>query len=349
MRRVKLKKNGFSLIELMVSVAIGSGALYVLGRAMNQLNAGSKKIDAISGINDLKSIVWGFTSCQTTFASRPGRPACSDPGTYIDVFGRPDAANPAGRPIIKAGGSKYGEWTVRALCTSSGLDIRASMILKDFESETNALTDWRNTSSPSTEDSKKYTKDYARDSANSRYSWDHPLTKISTPGLLGLCNEYFSTTANTVIGCNPGEYLKEINLIDGTFLCNNIPKCSSPEALKFGDNPLSGKKELFCSAELYNQITTDINNYKNSKIGPFDSYANDTINNLQAKSQLIYNTLFQVFNPANDFILSKNTRDECAQIETMKCPSGWIMTSYEFRYDTGSSQTCSLNCRKVAP
>ena len=159
MRQIKHKKNGFTLVELLVSVAIGGGALYFLGKSMNQLNAGSKKIDAVSGISDIKDAVLGYTSCENTFASHPSRPACSNPGTYIDILGEASPGFPAGKPIIESGGSKFGDWTVRALCTRDGVDIRASMILDEFISESTTLMNWRGASRPSARDLKKFRKE----------------------------------------------------------------------------------------------------------------------------------------------------------------------------------------------
>ena len=349
MRRKKSKKNGFSLIELLVSIALGSGALFILGRSLNMLNAGSKKTDAISEINDIKSSVLGMTSCETTFKNVTARPACSNPGSYIDILGKPATGFPNGRPIISANGSRYGSWTVRALCTSSGLDIRAAMILKPFSGETNTLTDWSSLSAPSAENSVKYVKDHARDSSNSRYSWDHPLAKITNPDTLGLCNEFFSTTANTDIGCSDRQYLKQVNLNDGSFECSeDIPSCSPPFALKLFKID-DQNYNLGCSDELYNKIVSDISGHLPGAYGEVTTYANNTGTDLNTKADRIKNTLNDVFNPANDYVVSGDSRRKCRSLSDMQCQNGWVMTSYEFRYDTGFSQSCSMNCRKIAP
>lgn len=341
MKLIFQKKGGFTLIELLIASAVGGTALYIIGSSLNSLRAGSQKIETVSNINDFKSIVTGLISCQRTFASLPSRPPCSDPGIYIDIIGRPEPGFPGGKPIISASGSKYGEWTLRALCSSEGIDIRGTKIREKFLAEKNGLTDWRGLTSPSAPD--KYVRDRLRDGVENVYSWAHPLAKISSPGPLGLCNEIFSAPVVSNDGCEPGEYIKEINLITGTKVCKAIPACAPPTALAFNGS------DLYCSDQLFNSIQNQITNNRNSQIDPINTHVSNTLTNLNNQATTVYNTLFQVFNPANDIVVEADSRDECKKKSTMRCPSGWIMTSYEFRYDTSGSQKCSMNCRKISP
>jgi prepilin-type N-terminal cleavage/methylation domain-containing protein len=339
--KLKIKKDGgFTLIELLIAAAVGSTALYFVGSSLNMLRAGSQKIESVSNINDFKSIVTGLISCQRTFASLPARPPCSGSGMYIDIIGRPEPGFPGGKPIIDASGSQYGGWTLRALCTSKGIDIRGAKIREEYLGEKKKLTDWRGSSSPSKPD--KYVSDHLLGGAENVYSWAHPLAKISSPGPLGLCSEIFSAPAVSNDGCEPGQYLKEINLITGTKVCKDIPACSPPTALAFNGS------DLYCSDQLFNSIQNQITTNRNSQIGPMNKYVSKTLTDLNNQATKVYNTLFQVFNPANDIVLERNTKAGCKDND-MRCPNGWVMTSYEFRYDTSYSQICSMNCREIAP
>lgn len=336
MNHRKYRKNGFTLVELLLGAAIGTVAMLVAGTSMNMLNASSSKVSLISDINDIKVAVVSSMSCSQTFASMPSRPPCPPGGVYIDI-----KSSPFGKTLIKSSGSKIGSWTVRALCTSEGLDIRAANILPQYEAQTNTLSDWRTLSQPTNPEF--YKKDHSRGRSSSTLSWSHPLAKISSPGSLGLCSEYFATTLKNQ-PCPSGSFVKSVDFDSNEVICQEAKECGlSGETLKF----VNGK--MVCSKDLYNLIKIEFEKYLENRKKELATISENKTDNLKVQIEKLEEIPASLFNPKNDYVQYGFSNQDCRKLSLMKCKDRYVMTSYEFRYDTTYSQKCSMNCRKIAP
>lgn len=333
LQKIRESRDGFTLVEILVAAAIGGIAILILGSSMNLIDAGAKKVDQIAEISELKSMVVGSISCKETFANLPSRPPCSASGQYIDIKGK------TGKILIENTGSKMGQWTVRALCTADGIDIRGSIIIDKFAAQSRQLSDWRGQKKPA--DPKKYKQDRSLPGTDQVLSWANPLTSIAKPGPIGLCSDFFASQQKRP-ECGADQYLKSVNLKANTIECRDLPKCTLPDTLKFNG------KDFVCTPALSNKITTEITNYRNQQIGPLDTIANNNLNMLVNKKDELNNKIKEVFNPKNDKVKFGYTDSECRKA-SFRCDDGWVMTSYEYRYGTPSSQKCSMNCRKIRP
>lgn len=332
--------NGYTLIELLVSAAIGAGILFAIGNSLNMLNANSKKLEIFSELNEAKSMVIGSISCKQTFASLPGRPPCSGAGRYIDILGAPTSSFPTGRVLVSSTGTKFGSWTIRALCTASGITIRGANILPDYESRSDELSDWRGRTVPANPEF--YKKDHSVPGATNTFSWAHPLSEISRAGPSGLCTDFFSRRL-VHSGCPAGYYLKAVNFDTNEVTCLPTQNCLPPLALKFDGT------SFVCSNDLNNRITSESNTYIQRKKDEIQTFVNDKVNFLVSQKDILVTLPAQTFNPANDYVVGGSNDRECKSLSRMRCRSGFVMTSYEMRYGFSGYDGCSMNCRQVGP
>jgi hypothetical protein len=326
--------KGFTVVEVLTSAAIGVVVLMILGKSLNMLNANSKKLEAFSELNLAKSMILGEISCQRTFASLPARPPCSGAGRYIDIL------NDTGRVLVGSGGTKFGSWTIRALCAPNGISIRGSNILPAHESRTDELTDWRGRSTPANPE--LYKKDHAVPGSTNTFSWAHPLSEISRAGPSGLCTEYFSRRINHA-GCPAGYYLKDVNFDTNDVTCVPTQNCIPPLALKFDGT------SFVCSNDLNNRITGESETYLQRRKAEIQTFFDDKVAELIRERDILVNLPSQTFNPANDYRVEGSNDRECKSLGRMRCRSGFVMTSYEMRYGFSGYDGCSMNCRQVGP
>lgn len=123
-------------------------------------------------------------SCEQTF---PGNavPACVAKGDYVDIKSR------SGGTIIAASGTVVGDTTVRARCTSTGLDIRIAKI-------NSTETDSRNFNANNDA--------WFRREPVSKLplGWTHPQSSLFASTLTAPCARKFITTPSS--GCGNNEY-----------------------------------------------------------------------------------------------------------------------------------------------
>lgn len=121
------KQSGFGLLEVVVASAIGMIVMFALQSSITTLSKSSKRAESNTDLTGVKLSILSGISCDKTFAGMNSINPCSTPG-YINLL----AAN--GKVIVSKNGTKLGNWTVRAYC-SSDLDVRTFYMLPSATSE----------------------------------------------------------------------------------------------------------------------------------------------------------------------------------------------------------------------
>lgn len=110
--------KGLTLVEVIIAMTISVMGSYFLVSLLNVLMKGQKSTEMRLDSALLKAALDRAMSCDQTLAGITSLSDCD--GQYIVV------KDGRGNPLIADVGSSFGEWFVRAKCTTTGLDIRAA-------------------------------------------------------------------------------------------------------------------------------------------------------------------------------------------------------------------------------
>ena len=108
-----LSRGGFSFVEVILGVGILSVLTMISADLIsNNLNAFTS-IQKKGDVEAIRRTILNRISCTTTVERTGGRASCD--GSLIDVYDN------FGSVFIKKDGTKFGDWTLRGLCSSNGL------------------------------------------------------------------------------------------------------------------------------------------------------------------------------------------------------------------------------------
>lgn len=339
-QEISEKNHGFTVVEVLLGAVLAGVLALIVSGGFDILNSGSRRAELSSDANDLKALIIGSVDCKTTFQGISIPSTCTSVGEFVDIKTAPNPSFPGGKILISGAGTDFGKTTVRALCTSQGLDIRGAQILPAFQSERAALTDWRNLSIPANPE--RYKKDVTFDDPSKTFSWAHPQLRITRPGSTGLCSKFFATPVATA-PCPNGSFVHSVNFDTNQLSCRPIPTCTPPRTLNFNGTG------FVCSLNLYTQLRDEFVSLANANTPDYSNWINTSGTSYSNQVSAINNLFNATLNPANDYQIIKYSNSDCRRLADMKCASGYVMTRYEFRYDTSYSQKCSINCSKLSP
>lgn len=206
------RQRGIGLAETLV--AAGVGALVIGGTVIGLKNSSNSQRKTESSIDRaiLAMDLSRGLDCTSTMTGRTmGNPCPTN--AWIDL----KAAN--GKVLVKADGTtKRGQWNIRALCSSTGLDIRVAKLTSAGAANSSALEFSASTSSW-----------FVRDEVNTKleYSWKHPKAQLQPQ-----CQYWFGGTPTTG-SCGDNQIVKNVDLAAGTVECANVPNCTGDNALRW--------------------------------------------------------------------------------------------------------------------
>jgi hypothetical protein len=344
MKQQKKNSPGFTLPELLFSAALNTIALLVIGQGIVLLKASSKRLDLLAELTSTKVDILTALSCKQTFASQTSRPPCGAE-QYIDVRSAPSLGFPSGKVLVASNGTKIGAWTFRAKCTNWGVEIRGAAIRPEFQSEQTSLTTFTAGGKP---DPSKYRLDNTSSAGINAFSWAHPLAIVSESRentnikktQNGLCTEYFRPKI-VYNKCPSGSYLKNLDFDSNEITCGSSQQCLFPQTLKF-----DGTK-FVCTQELVDRVRAEANMYLQNRKTTVSNQYNSQVNYIKNEINRLIQIPATLFNSADDYVVGGSSKSACKKNETVRCKSGWVMISYEFRYDDDMMDKCSATCRRL--
>ena len=328
-------RSGFSVLEILVALAIGLAGLVAFTGAITSANKLTKKSLSAVDIASIKRNVYAAVNCEATFRGLTQGSPCSGSARYIDLL------SSEGKVVVSSTGSSSGNFVVRAYCSdgaNGGLDVRIVKLKPDYISNTQDIS-WIGLSSPA--NPSHYMPDESRSSVLS-YDWKHPRSILSTPGPGGLCSANFQN--NTSAGsCQPNEYVQQINFDTREVKCLPIPTCNDTQSLEFSD---SG---FYCSSDRYTNMVTYMNQYADDNINATRDGINFYKNQANTYMDTVYNRFSKLGTWENGTTTSVggSNDDQCSKLARGTCPDGYFMYGYEARQQGNGG--CRSSCVKIAP
>jgi hypothetical protein len=180
------------------------------------------------------------------------------------------------------------------------------------------------------------------------FSWDHPVAIVSesravgnsNPTQHGLCTEYFRPKI-VYNKCPSGSYLKNLDFDSNEISCEPIQQCLFPQTLKFDGN------KFVCTQELVVRVREEANMYLQNRKTNVSNQYNNQVNYINSEINRLKEIPATLFNSADDYVVGGSSKSECKKNETVRCKSGWVMISYQFRYDDEAMKDCSATCRRL--
>lgn len=201
----KKREDGFSLIEVLVTIAILSIGAVALTRWQVTGMKANKSASLRQDIMDVKRTITNSLSCGKTFES----------------FGatRPIACNVAVTLKDKNGNSltndgKIGAWTIEASCENIGSPAVNGLSI--YATQPGKIDPLRNIT----------------------LDRNHPVAMLFSPEVR-LCKDFFEVSPTPAGQCSgPGEYVKSVDFNTKTAVCGTIQTCNSGERLTFNGSNL---------------------------------------------------------------------------------------------------------------
>jgi hypothetical protein len=218
--KIRGAQSGFGIAEVLVGSMVATVLLLGISKIAGQNFKSARKLNASAELRGLKSKLADQMDCRRTL-SPVGAPCAA--GTYVDLL------EGDGSILVSSGGTAFGRWTIRALCTSTGLDIRAAALTPLGSGQIQAREfgasnpDW-----------------FLRDevAGNLSYDWSHGKSRLHAPTSSGLCASMFSG-ASSVMECGTNEFVAGVNFAAKSLRCQPIPQCSVNEALSWNGTGFS--------------------------------------------------------------------------------------------------------------
>lgn len=204
-------ERGFGLAEIIIIGAVGTVLLAGLIAGLNFMTKSVRKLNTSLDVAAVRTRIMEDVSCEQTFGTG-ATPPCAD-GSFVPLKNR------AGNTIVGPNGTMIGDLTVLALCTSSGLDIRAAALTASAP----AAARWFSTTPPSVAPNPNW---FRADEVNNRlpYNWYHPRAKLFAGSSSSPCSSLWNAPGSKVCPAS-NQAVVGINA-DGTLACKTLTtKC----------------------------------------------------------------------------------------------------------------------------
>jgi len=171
------KSHGFGIIECIVAASVGMIIIMAISSVMSGVNSSIRKLESITDLLIIKSMVADATNCSQTLAASP---TCTTLGGYVAL------RNASGNVAVTLNGTQIGRFLVRAHCdVGGGIDVRAAKLTQAGMLAPSALDFSATDASWFQKDEKDKTL---------LYNWLHPKGRIlsNMPGNdMRLCKPFF--------------------------------------------------------------------------------------------------------------------------------------------------------------
>ncbi len=352
---------GFGLPEVLVAVALATVVGAGISAQMQNFSSAARKISSSSDVSSIGAQLARSVSCERTFAGgTPGNPCAAN--SFIDL------RNDGNTLVLAAGGSMFGQWTIRARCNvaQQSIEVRAAR-----RTQGAPIVDFP--VSGGLYNPAHYVADELGGVNRNvpgrqlRYDWEHPKSLLIPLGPGGLCSDWFAApTSPTAQLCAPGSILVGFDGQRRTATCQPFANCSGDNAPKYRngqwvceqaettatlqtviDNrivavqtqPAINIANQRINALVPGMISTRVTNNNNNFVFPRDTTA---LNNAKNFTQNKFN--YMASNP--NITYTESNDSDCAHWGRMSCPTGWYTMGFEFRMPS-SGNNCRIMCRRI--
>jgi type II secretory pathway pseudopilin PulG len=356
---------GFTLMEVMLAAGLASVvALGVAKMTGDMLKADKKNASML--VNSTMGIqIQSMVSCARTFLGQPQGNPCAN-GSFIDLL------NSEGRPVVRQGGSRIGDWTLRARCnaTAGSIEIRAAKLTAGAPVLNFPVGAGQYNPAHYQADEGGGINTQVTPNRPMRYDWEHPRSLLLPVGAgVGLCAAAFTPPdPNPVRRCAGNQILVGFDFMTGRAECQTVAggPCTAERALKYVNNTwicenamtdatldamawgrvqvvvpqvATTQTNARIGAVVPGMINTGITNNNNSVVFPRDA---DTVSQSNTFTQTKFNNMV---NGARYDLIQSNDSD-CALIANFTCAYGYFAYGLENRMQS-EGNNCRIRCQAI--
>ncbi len=321
---VPKNERGFGLAEIIIAAGIASVVLLSLVKGLSDSSKSVRKIASSLDAVTIKARLTDSVSCRETFRPFGVPPNPCTVGAYVAL------KSENGGDLVPAGGGRMGDWTVRARCAAGGLDIRAAKLTASASA---AAMDFSGAYVASNFVGDEMGGDNRNVPGRAlRYDWDHPKGRLFAGGGNGLCADWFVAPAGpTAVNCPAGQYMKGVDFMLRTPVCEAVPVCTGTNALIFDGTVFR------CSSDIISRVTP-----LETRVATLESTVAPMATTVNAMTRALSGS-------GSTTNVGGSNESDCGDTGRMQCPRGFVAIGYRAWVTSSNITSCNVRCLKIAP